>query len=57
VLLQARDPIEAIRLRATRLMVMRRGKVLSRCAPQQAQLTLPGQEPKAVDWMRRQAPR
>lgn len=57
VLLQARDPVEAIRLRSTRLMVMRRGKVLSRCAPQQAQLTLPGREPVAVDWMRREGGR
>jgi len=30
VLLQARDPIEALRLRATRLMVFRRGKLRAR---------------------------
>ena len=30
VLLQAADPIEAVRLRATRLVVMRRGKVIAR---------------------------
>src|SRR5690349_9521562 len=30
VLLQARDPVEAIRLRATRLAVIRRGKVIAR---------------------------
>lgn len=42
VLLQARDPIEAIRLRATRLVVVRRGQVLSRMAPAVAHLSLPG---------------
>jgi hypothetical protein len=30
VLLQARDPVEAIRLRATRLAVIRRGRVIAR---------------------------
>lgn len=42
VMLQAADPIEAIRLRATRLLVMRRGQVVSRMAPAEAQLSLPG---------------
>ncbi|HSW20428.1 MAG TPA: amidohydrolase family protein [Ramlibacter sp.] len=42
VLLQARDPIEAIRLRATRLAVYRRGKLLAQTAPATAQLQLPG---------------
>lgn len=42
VLLQARDPIEAIRLRATRLAVIRRGRVLSRTAPVCATLSLDG---------------
>ncbi|MCW7536345.1 amidohydrolase family protein [Aquabacterium sp. A7-Y] len=41
VLLQARDPVEAIRLRATRLMVMRAGKVLARTAPMVVDLSLP----------------
>jgi len=42
VLLQARDPIEAIRLRATRLAVIRRGRVIARCTPASASLQLPG---------------
>jgi cytosine deaminase len=41
VLLQARDPIEAIRLRATRLKVWRRGRLLSEMAPATARLNLP----------------
>jgi cytosine deaminase len=49
VLLQARDPIEAIRLRATRLMVVRRGEVIARTPPATAALTLPGR-PVEVDW-------
>ncbi|WP_371816395.1 amidohydrolase family protein [Roseateles sp. DAIF2] len=49
VLLQARDPVEAIRLRAQRLLVVRGGQVLSRCAPARAQLNLPGR-PTEVDW-------
>ncbi len=52
VLLQARDPIEAIRLRATRLLVVRRGQVVARCAPSEAALSLPGR-PASVDWMNR----
>jgi cytosine/creatinine deaminase len=50
VLLQARDPVEAIRLRATRLLVVRRGQVLAKCAPNEAVLNLPGR-PASVDWM------
>ena len=52
VLLQARDPIEAIRLRATRLMVVRRGEVIARTPPATAALTLPGR-PAEVDWLLR----
>jgi cytosine deaminase len=52
VLLQARDPVEAIRLRARRLLVLRNGRVISRCAPRQVQLSLPGREPPSVDWLR-----
>ncbi|EYD74883.1 Cytosine deaminase [Rubellimicrobium mesophilum DSM 19309] len=48
VLLQARDPIEAIRLRATRLLVLREGKVLSETAPRTARLSLDGR-PDMVD--------
>jgi cytosine/creatinine deaminase len=44
VLLQARDPIEAIRLRATRLKVWRKGRLLSEMSPAQARLNLPGRE-------------
>lgn len=42
VLLQARDPVEAIRLRATRLKVWRKGVLLAQTAPCAAQLSLPG---------------
>ena len=42
VVLQARDPIEAVRLRATRLGVIKHGKVLARTAPRLAALDLPG---------------
>jgi cytosine deaminase len=48
VLLQARSPIEAIRLRAHRLWVMRRGKVIARSPAVTAALDLPGR-PAAVD--------
>ena len=42
VLLQARTPEEAVRLRAQRLFVVRGGTVLSRMAKAEAQLSLPG---------------
>jgi len=42
VLLQARDPVEAIRLRATRLKVYRRGVLLAEAAPAVSTLHLPG---------------
>jgi cytosine deaminase len=48
VLLQARDPIEAIRLRATRLAVVRRGRVIAEAAPRVSRLSLPGR-PGEVD--------
>ncbi len=51
VLLQARDAIEAIRLRATRLAVVRRGKVIARTPAATATLELPGR-PAATDWTR-----
>ena len=54
VLLQSRDPIEAIRLRATRLMVVRRGEVIARTPPATASLALPGR-PAQVDWRLRRA--
>ncbi|MBB3810303.1 amidohydrolase family protein [Pseudochelatococcus contaminans] len=40
VLLQARDPLEAIRLKATRLVVIRRGTVIARAQPRVSTLTL-----------------
>ncbi|PKU21523.1 amidohydrolase family protein [Telmatospirillum siberiense] len=42
VVLQARDPIEAIRLKATRLAVVRQGKVIARSAPRVSELMLDG---------------
>ncbi len=42
VLLQARDPVEAVRLRATRLHVIRAGRVIASTAPAVAQLHLSG---------------
>jgi cytosine deaminase len=54
VLLQAQDPIEAIRLRATRLQVYRRGQLLAETPATTARLTLPGR-PSSTDWMLRKA--
>lgn len=48
VLLQARDPIEAIRLRPARLAVIRAGKVISRTAPSIATIDI-HKEPVEVD--------
>ncbi|MCB8879916.1 amidohydrolase family protein [Acidisoma cellulosilytica] len=42
VLLQAANPVEAIRLRATRLAVIRAGRVIARTPPREAVLSLPG---------------
>ena len=50
VLLQARDPVEAIRLRATRLHVFRRGKRVAHTPAATATLQLPGR-PGATSWM------
>jgi len=49
VLLQARDPVEAIRLRAQRLAVVRKGAVVARTPAAAAALNLPGRPP-TVDW-------
>jgi cytosine deaminase len=49
VLLQARDPVEAIRLRATRLEVYRAGNLVAQTPPATATLSLPGR-PAQVDW-------
>ena len=49
VVLQCADPVEAIRLKPTRLFVIRRGKVIAETAPQVAKLDLPGR-PKSVQF-------
>jgi len=49
VLLGARDPVEAIRLRATRLAVVRAGRVIAESPAASARLSLPGR-PATVDW-------
>jgi len=50
VVLQAGNPVEAIRTRAARLFVLRRGRIVSRCEPVQAKLDLPGR-PETVDFL------
>ncbi|UIJ70356.1 amidohydrolase family protein [Aurantimonas sp. HBX-1] len=45
VLLDARDPIEAVRLRADRLAVVRRGRVLAQTPARETVLDLPGRAP------------
>jgi cytosine deaminase len=55
VLLQARSPEEAIRLRAARLAVVRGGRIVAQSAPATVALSLPGR-PQSVDFSR-QAPR
>jgi len=52
VLLGARDPVEAIRLRATRLAVVRAGRVIAESPAASARLSLPGR-PATVDWSSR----
>ena len=52
VILQAADPVEAIRVRATRLAVLRRGKVIAETPPQTARLTLPGR-PETADFLKK----
>jgi cytosine/creatinine deaminase len=49
VLLQARDPVEAIRLRATRLKVFRAGRLIAETPAATAALHLDGR-PRTVDW-------
>jgi cytosine deaminase len=46
VVLDARDPIEAIRLRAARLAVVRGGKIVARTPPARATLSLEGRPPE-----------
>ncbi len=45
VVLDARDAIEAIRVRAQRLWVVRRGKIIARSVPARPQLNIPGRPP------------
>jgi cytosine deaminase len=51
VVLQAADPVEAIRVRATRLAVLRRGKVIAETPAQTVRLALP-HRPGTVDFLR-----
>ncbi len=51
VILQAADPIEAIRLRANRLFVLRRGEVIAKSTPSTVQLQLNGLE-TVIDFSR-----
>jgi cytosine deaminase len=48
VILQARDPIEAIRMKATRLTVVRRGRIVAETPARVARLALDGR-PSSVD--------
>jgi len=50
VLLQARDPVEALRLRATRLKVFRRGQCLAETPAATSQLHVTGR-PEQTAWM------
>jgi cytosine/creatinine deaminase len=52
VLLQARNPAEAIRTRAARLKVFKRGKLIAQTPMHTAQLSLPSR-PVSVDWLQR----
>ena len=53
VLLHAQDPIEAIRLRAGRRLVMSRGQVLAEAPAPKVTLNLPGEAPQSLDYWRR----
>jgi cytosine deaminase len=50
VLLQARDPVEALRLRATRLKVFRRGRIIAETPAATSALKLAGR-PAHTNWM------
>jgi len=50
VILQAADPIEALRLKANRLFVIRRGRIISNSTPVEAKLNLPGR-PKIQNYL------
>jgi cytosine deaminase len=51
VVLDARDPVEAIRLKAARLQVIRAGRLVAQSPPRVARLDLPGR-PEAVAFAR-----
>lgn len=51
VLLHARDPVEALRLRAARRLVVSRGRVVAEGPVPAMLLTLPGEAPRAVDFL------
>ena len=50
VILQATDPVEALRLKANRLFVIRRGRIISSSAPVEAEINLPGR-PKIQNYL------
>jgi len=50
VILQAADPVEALRLKANRLFVIRRGRIISSSTPVEAELNLPGR-PKIQNYL------
>ena len=50
VILQAADPVEALRLKANRLFVIRRGNIISSSKPAEAKLNLPGR-PKSQNYL------
>ena len=52
VLLEAQDPVEAIRTRAARLLVLRRGAIVARSPARRARLSLPGR-PEEIDFLLR----
>ena len=56
VLLQASDPVEAIRLRATRLRVWRRGRCIAESPPAVASLHLDGRPASTAFMAARAAP-
>ena len=51
VILQAADPVEALRLKANRLFVIRRGKIIAQSEPLQSNLELPGR-PKSENFLK-----
>jgi cytosine deaminase len=50
VLVEARDAVEAVRMRANRLMVMRRGKLIARTPPRTATLAIDGRPASLEPW-------